>query len=209
MKRFDPLQSLGLRRREKQSDLPETSGENLHSAKKDKRPQSSIRRTLKEVTVSQFIECYCNNNLSVLVIEGIPDVSELQQAWQDILLDYSSAAKSEASQLLFEISKKIALLQSDINDIILFSDFLRLKYDPEIAQLLQQRSLVKLTVGFDDEAAYIKQLDYAVSISKRKQDDLDELKADYERVKKVNEGKEITEDDFNELVAMIGKFMGI
>jgi hypothetical protein len=208
MKRFDPLQSLGLRKREKRSDLPETSGENLYSPKKDKRQQSSIRRTLKEITVSQFIECYCNNNLSVLVIEGIPDVSELQQVWQDILLDYSSATRSEASQLLFEISKKIALLQSDINDITLFTDFLRIKYDPEIAQLLQQRSLVKLTVGFDDEAAYIKQLDHAVSVSKRKQHDLDELKADYDRVRKVNEGKEIAEDDFNELVALIGKFMG-
>lgn len=208
MKRFDPLQSLGLRRREKQSDLPETSGENLYSPKKDKRQQSSIRRTLKEVTVSKFIECYCNNNLSVLVIEGIPDVSELQQAWQDILLDYANTAKNDNSEALLKISVKMTKIKTELMYIDACIQLLRLKYDADAINVLYKLTFKKIASGFDNKEQYHAELDKMESIAKRKLDDYEESERDYNRLVKTVEGTKQTEDDFIMLCARLSQYIG-
>ena len=201
-------QKNGQKKQEQPSDLSEMEKDYSSSPNPDSQPSSSIRRSLKEITVAQFIECYCNNNLVVLVKSGVPTPAQLQDAWNSILYEYASAIKNDVNSILFNITKKMALLQADINDINIYVEILRVKYIPELAKLLQQRTLVNLTAGFDDKESYNKQINQAVAVGKRKADELDEARADYDRIVKTNSGENTSESDFEDLLVMLQQFMG-
>lgn len=173
-------------------------------------PQGAIQsiptyhRSCKTLPLEAFIQAYCNNDLSGLVIEGPADIG-LQDAFNEIMFEYSGLIKSDNSDYLFQLQKDIAILQHHIIYVDYSVPFLKLRYDEEIAQ--EVRSLGYEVPAFTNPN-YEKSLDRILSLAKTKVFEHGNLVDEYNRLNKTVEGKKQSEDEFLRTVIMLAKYQG-
>lgn len=156
----------------------------------------------KTLCLDPFIQAYCNNDLSGLLISGTQN-EEIHSAWNEILFEWSSLVKSENADALFELQKEIAILEHHIIYIDYAVPFLKLRYDEDIAN--EVRSL-----GYDvpQDENYQKALDLITSLAKRKVFDHGELVDEFNRLNKTTTGKKQSEDEFIKTVLTLAKYQG-
>lgn len=165
-----------------------------------------LHRSCKALPLFNFIECYCNNDLTYLIISGEPTEAELQDAWNEILLEYLGLVKNEKSSYLFDLGKRITLLQYHIQHINDAVEILHYKYDSDIAGDLRGMGY-KLSAEYNTEE-YTKQLDMIVSKCKTRVFELGELQDEYKRLDDTVTGTKQTEEDFNLTIASLSKHQG-
>lgn len=192
-KKIEPLQSTEL----SPESLPLKTPEHL---------KDLLHRTCKTLSLYAFIEAYCNDDLSFLVIKGEPTQAELEESWQEILVEYSGLIKNEQSGYIFDLGKQITLLQLDINYLDRVVHFLHYRYDEEIADQLR-------CMGFSLDAKYgteeyTNELDMIVSLATTKVFDLGELEEEYKRLNNTATGKKQTEEDLLMTIAALSKYQG-
>jgi hypothetical protein len=149
--------------------------------------------------LDKFKQAYCNNKLEVL---GTGTNEELQSIWNEILFEYSSLFLNENSDRIFELTKRITLMQADIFYIDAAVAILRNTHDEEIVEGLRNLGF-PLIEGYKE-----KDLDRIISLSKSLIFDIEVLAQEYELLTKVKEGKKQTENDFNQTVSILSKFQG-
>ncbi|MGN6297925.1 MAG: hypothetical protein ACTHM7_14155 [Ginsengibacter sp.] len=155
--------------------------------------------------LNEFIEAFCNDNYSGLVISGKSDPTEIQNAWNEILADYGSLIKSETSEYIFSLSKEIALLKWHITYVNGAVVFLENNYDEEIAQ--QVRDLGYEVPQFTDEN-YQKALSRITSLVKTKIFEHSNLIDEFDRISNVRSGQKQTKEDFVSLLIILSKHQG-
>ena len=159
----------------------------------------TLLRSCKKLPLIDFKEAYCNNDLTVLG-QGTPE--EMQAAWNEILFEYSSLLKSENSDFIFSVSKKIALIHADITFIDGAVMVLRTVKDEALIEGLRDLGY-PLIEGFKDA-----DLDRIISLSKRMLFDLEDLEKEYATLTKTMTGKKQTEEDFEQTIAILSKHQG-
>jgi len=179
--KIEPLQSLGIQK-ESFASVPEMIP-----------CKAILHRSCKTCPLSVFIEAYSNNNLELL---GDADPQELQEAWNEILFEWATLLKSEQSEYIFDLSKKISSLHAIIIFIEKACDYLSVQWDEEMAECLRKE-------GYNPN-----DIKMTLSLAKRLVFDLDELTAEYSRIVNTTEGKGKSEDEFFEDIAMLSKFVG-
>lgn len=163
---------------------------------------STFHRSCKTLPLFAFVEAYCNNDLSLLILSGTPTEEELATAWQEIIFEYSSLIKSENSDYLFELEKKIALSGHHIFYVDNATMFLRFQHSLEIVNELRN-------LGYDlPDMPQENDLNKVVSIAKTIVFDLAEMRDEYERLTNTVNGKKQTEDDFYKTIAALSKYQG-
>lgn len=155
--------------------------------------------TCKTLDVARFKECYCNGDLTVL---GEAPQEVLQEVWNNILFEYAALIKTENSEYLLEIGRKIALLQADLTYIESAVVYLKQQHDAEIALHLAN-------IGYPLPENYTHtDLDGVISRAKRLLFDLEELSDEYNKLTNAQQGGKQTEDEFDELLAVLSKHQG-
>ena len=146
-----------------------------------------------------FKEAYCNQNYNVLG-EGTPE--QQAEAWQEIMFEYASLIKSESSEYLFNLTKRITLLRADILYIETAVLYLKIEHSPEIVDQLRLYGY-PLIEGYKE-----KDLDRIISLAKTLVYELKELCAEYDLLQKTTTGKAQSEEDFDATIAVLSKYQG-
>lgn len=173
--------------------------------------------TIKTLMLEDFIEAICNDKLNVLIIAGEPSQEQLQAAFAEIKTDYTSIIGTIEENSLFDLSREIGMLQSEIfyiegtcgngseeHPVI---GLLRIKHIPEMIDELRR-------MGFDgvfnpnDRERYDNELDRILSLSKTKIFDLECLVSQYNNIEKTSTAKKQTRDEFIKTVHYVAKFQG-
>lgn len=196
------------KKRTKPSHYSET---NLESSalpqSRDYQSADTLLHNIKTLNLSTFKVVQCHNKLSALVISGNPSQREVEEAWEQILCEYSGYFKTRESQYLFDMAKQIGLLQWHIRYVENAISILRSLPDPEIIQEL-------IGMGYDgnydtkDLTAYHKQLNLVLSLCKTRVFEYDELYDEYKRLQGAVSGNSITEEQFEANVVTLSKFQG-
>lgn len=157
--------------------------------------------------LSAFIKAYCNNDLTALVIEGDPTLEQLQEAWNEIMFEWSYSIKSDNNDYMLDLARNIGRLQHHIFYVDHAVKYLRLRSDADIIKELRGMGY-DLHTCFDDSKEWNLELDRIISLCKTKVADLDSARDEYERMQKTTEGKAQTSEEFENTVGMIARFQG-
>ncbi|CAL7961497.1 hypothetical protein GAMM_230010 [Gammaproteobacteria bacterium] len=120
-----------------------------------------FHQSCETLPYGSFIQIIVSENPVFLTIKGHPSDDELRDAWEDIKAEYSSLIKTNKSESIFDLWKKINVAQLKID--MLFGEmgafnFLKYKgYDEEIAKIVESWGL-PLILQNDDREAYIKSI---------------------------------------------------
>jgi hypothetical protein len=171
-------------------------------------PSSTLlHRSCRTLSLASFVEAHCNNNLKALIISGTPEENELLDAWTQIVFEYSSLIKSVESDEMFELAKEIGLLQWKVTYVDNAVFLLRHRYDVDVVHEL-------INMGYDgvydpaDDRGYQQQLDRVISLTKTDVFDLEQLIAQYERLKNTSTGKKQTEFEFLKTIQYVSQYQG-
>jgi hypothetical protein len=69
-------------------------------------PPSTLRH-IHEIDVNAWVKCYCENDLRPLIIDGKPTPEQLQERFQEILIEYHDRIGSHESRSMVSMRKKI------------------------------------------------------------------------------------------------------
>lgn len=153
------------------------------------------------------MKAYCNNELSVLIITGNPSTAELEEAWNEVMYDYSSRIRTDESNYLLHTAWKIGQLQSHIIYVENALLYLRVRHNADMVNELRQMGYLHLNYKQHDED-WLQQLKRVESRCKTKVHDLEMLVQEYNKLNKISTGTNMTEDDFNANVMMLAKYQG-
>lgn len=180
-------------------------------------PELSLHTSCKTLPFSKFKPAYCRNDYSGLVIKGEPTPEELQAAWNEILFDYASLIKTENSDYLFILRKDISDLQWQIwyvdeccreesPEFEIPAGVLHIRYEEALVKELKKIGYtIKDEFGTDE---YFDRLSLIVSLCKSRVHDLEELRAEYDRLQKTFDGKQQTEEELDATQALLSKYQG-
>lgn len=171
----------------------------------------SLHRSCKTLSLSKFIQAYCNNDLQGLIISGNPTHAELMKAWNEIVFEYSSLFKTEQSSYLLDLGRDIGLLQHHIiyvdYAVFILMEKLRLG-EPKEQSIIDELISMGYPGIYDDTdpEKYIAELDRIISLAKTRIFEYMNLVDEYDRLNKTIKGKKQTEEEFEKNIAMLSKF---
>lgn len=149
--------------RKQASGLPstETNTESSTTAPLPRREASSLSNTLHHscstLPLSLFIEIILEGDLRWLIISGNPSQEQLDSAWQNIVEEYTSLIKTEKSDSIFELFKKIKIAEWQLSFIEKSVLALKFQYDEDIASWLGDQGFGQVEKSSDREI-YLKSL---------------------------------------------------
>lgn len=189
-------------------DYTTTSTGNSASAQEQNAPLCLLHRSCKTIRLGAFLRAYCNNDLSVLIIEGNPTPEQLKDAWDEILFEWSGLIRNGDSAYMLGLNKRVALLKFDITYVENAIAILRVRFDQDIVNYLVTELGFHGIYNPEDEVAYNRQLDRVISLAKTKIVELKELEEEHERLNKTVEGKKQSEEDMMMTVSALSKYIG-
>lgn len=166
-----------------------------------------LHQNCKTLSVRSFKECMCNGNFAVLVISGEPSEEQLLAAWNDIVFEWGCLIKTEQSEYLFDLKKRISELSWHVSYVDMAIPLLRHKYSQQVIDQLIGLGYYG-PYNFDDHEQYHRALDRIYSLVKTVAFDLDTARDEYARFDISGEGKKQTEDDFDAWVSGLSRFQG-
>lgn len=96
-----------------------------------------LLRRCEEVTMEQFMACMCENDLSVLVVEGVPTPEELAEAWAALFYEYCDVVGASEAKYHAKITLHIELLRSQVNMGTGWLKMLQYRHSDNIVKALQ------------------------------------------------------------------------
>lgn len=96
-------------------------------------------------------------DITWLIIEGITPLPVLAEAWELIIEEYASLVKTEKSNDIFDLYKKIKQTQWQMEWIEKTIDALKIQYDEEMAIWLGERGFGVVEYS-DDRETYLRSL---------------------------------------------------
>jgi hypothetical protein len=160
-----------------------------------------LHQSCRTLSIGAFIDAYCNGNLSVLIRQGNPTEKELQDAWNEILFEYSALVANGESNYILSLQRRMSLLNADIFYIENAITILRLRYEQDIVDEL-------IAMGFIGDYKKPEQLKRVVALAKNYVIELSELQEEFDRINATATGKKQTEDDYNRTLVALSKYIG-
>lgn len=156
-----------------------------------------------EITMDKFIDCLVDGRIEVLG-KGIE--IDLQEAWANILSEFSTLRNNKTGDDCLELQKEISVLHKKIELINLCVSVLWEIYNRDLANELKMMGY-NIKLDWSDKAGYYKDLNLVISKSKtfavlaeRKQKELNAL---IEKTK----GNSYTRKDFISINTNLSKYM--
>lgn len=144
-------------------------------------------RKLSEISVDGFIRCYCENDLTAMILTGEPSEQDLLLHLTDLVIDYHDLIGSPQSRNMLFMRKRITRLRTKIKMAIYCTGVYLDKRDPQLKEILSGFNFRFEGRKSDDQI--IKLLDAHV---KNWKIDLSNLEKDVETYIKANRSTEQT-----------------
>lgn len=163
-----------------------------------------------DLPLANFIKILVNENYSQLYSESAKFIHkqvDLQSIWASIFNEYNELSKNKQAIHVFGLYKAITILN---NKLYIISSSLRILektktiegYE-ELGQILRSH----LQIPYQYKENFAKELELSISAAKRLVIERDQHLKDYEEINK-DDGKKVTEQDYENLLTELGKFMG-
>lgn len=171
-----------------------------------------LRRTCSEVSIYHFKLAHCQNNYTGLIIEGQPTDAQLQDAWAELVFEYSGLIKNANTEGAISLQGQIGEMQYHL----MFVDAAIMLIDSKITMGEEVPDHVKdelAELGYHGEFDVThpeicrQELNRIRSMAKTVVHDLQVLLDQQDMIEKTNSGKKQTVEDMDRNVAMFSKFM--
>lgn len=149
----------------------------------------SIYRSINKLPLNRFIDCMIDGNLYALVISGDPSKLELQEAWNDILSEYTESISNNEYRLYISLYKEITILQLTYEQVHILAEVLNTVYSKKLCDELN--SLLRTSCKFNplDVSSYRDELLKCVRRSAGIKLKLDLKLLQFDAIKKKHEQK--------------------
>lgn len=146
-----------------------------------------------------FIDCYCNAKLERLVISGKPLKGQVGKAWDDIFTDYCDLIGDKKN---LECAKELSYLECKLRTISYCLYLLKITYSQKCVDIIHdyhypQKFNYEDQVQYHKDIAAVQMAMGSVKIAIRA--------AAQEYKDQQTTGKKLSEDDFGELLTVLGK----
>lgn len=167
-------------------------------------PSSSIYLSIHKLPLHKFIDCIVDNNIYALRIKGNPSEIELQQAWNNILQEYTETIGDNEYRLHLSLFRSISELQLTLDQIrslaaeekrdpvtgdITELGILRKLYSRYLCNELNKLLKTSFRLNWADQASYQEELNKCMRRSKAIKISLDLKLLQFEAIEKKHEDK--------------------
>lgn len=163
--------------------------------KQTKQPLSNTsantwHKSLQDLPLAKFVDCIVDGNLSALTITGFPEPAELQQAWSEILLEYSDCIGTNEYRLYVQLYKDIQINKITLEQLTIALNILQVTYDEFFVK--EVNKILRTTCKFNwaDQASYQAEVKKCFNRSKALKIALDLKLMKFESIEAKNKGKE-------------------
>ena len=163
------------------------------------------------LTLDKFINCYCDRELSLLIISGEPSLKELELAWNDILEEYNSSLVDTTGIEANYIQRLITWLQLKCNAIDLIISRLSIQFDVNIWNELNEYTEQDLrTIDLTNPEAIRQGLEYALSTKRIYEADIDQHKTEMQELFAPRKGQTeiINKKSFSKIILALSEHNG-
>jgi len=169
--------------------------------------QTMLYTRCSQTPLDVFIDALVNKNLDRLVIYGKATHKQISDAWELLFTEYCEISGSPQYQRLVNLSREIGGLQSKLLSISLCTKVLSYRYSSKCITTLRRFGYI-YKFNLQDPESYIRDIKAVVTKSKSVQIALDQSLADYDKLMKESNGKNLSEDYFQKALVELSKFMG-
>ena len=178
-------------------------------------PLPKFYSTIYELPLKNFEDVLVNNNLSALVISGFPDPKLLNDAWNNVLIEYTEALGTSEYLMYVNIYREYELLKLNMEMMKLCICTLRKNYSTYFVDELKGLMRVSFDFNVEDTESYFSDLDKCEKRIGGFKLNADIKKIEFESVKKKFEGdkeqglnKKIDKNYFTSVLIILSKHNG-
>lgn len=168
---------------------------------------SNLYTRCSQTPLDVFIDALVNKNLGRLVIYGNASRREINEAWELLFTEYCEISGSPQYQRLVNLSREIGGLQSKLLSIRLCVKVLGYRYSARAVTTLR-RFGYNYKFNLQNPEGYVRDIKAVMTKSKSVEIALDQSLAEYDKLLKESDGKNLTEDYFQKALVELSKFMG-
>ncbi len=150
---------------------------------------SSWYQSIHDLPLRIFINCLVEDNLSLLIITGTPTPDQLEDAWEKISDEYTTALGDNEFKLCLILQKEVAQLTTSFKLVHYAVGILQMVYYKELAEELNK--LLGTAYHFDvkNPKAYKRELQLCLSKAKQYKMKLDIKSKNLEVIESKQKGK--------------------
>lgn len=165
-----------------------------------------LATTCDQISIRNFKKAMCLDDLSGLILSGVPSPEDLSGAWRSLQEDYSMRIKTDDSNYIVQTASEISQLQAHImyveNAVLHLRVRERQDFVDELVKMGYQLEFKGHTEDWDH------QLDRVLGQLKTVVFDLEILVDEYKRLQSTGSGEKMSVEDFDENVSMLAKYQG-
>ncbi len=177
-------------------------------------PVKKLISSITDLTLDKFIDCMCDGNLSVLVLDHAEHSAvDLYKAWENIYTEYVEAMKDKEQKYLLRLTKEINLLQYRITAINIIIQVMDVEYqifkrhDKKMIEELKRYMPVKGQFNPEDAASFTRDLELIVANSKRLMIEYETKKIEYDKLVPMNSKVRVDKKHFDDIITQLSKHM--
>jgi len=171
----------------------------------------TYHQSCSTLLLSHFFEIMITGDLSWLIINGNTLPSQLEEAWDTIIAEYTSLIKTEKTDDIFMLYKKIKQTQFLMDYVDKCIDALKVKYDADLAAWLGEKGFGEVEYSTDRDV-YLRSLFGIKTSAKVLVVLLNQYNAEYKLLNKDNEVFPETETEkrfrYEKEVAELSRYQG-
>lgn len=158
-----------------------------------------------EFPLSRFITCLCEEDYSVMLIEGEATEYELKQAWSKIydeFLDLKGKDSPNEFLTLFNEYESLFYKHTVIEKCV---ELLKWYHDERLIEILK-KSGYNFPFNHEDTERYLKDLDRVLTRSKKLILDMEVRRGQLDAIQRANAGIKIDRNYFDTILVTLSKF---
>lgn len=173
-------------------------------------PSWKLYRRTTDLTLDRFITCYCDDDLTGLVISGKPPTEELQLAWDPILEDFSRRMATAEYTEIEDLTKEINLMKTCYNAVKTIVELLKFFPIQEVVDLTSPS--LDFCLGFhypldlSDKAVFLMQLEGAMGHATPFYTEAMAMQVQLPKVKPEDTPKKVTHEFFDEVIVALSRY---
>lgn len=179
------------------------------SGKRKAAPENSkksfiLKGKCRLLTIGEYIELICEDNLSILIVEGKPDAEALNEAKMDVISEFSELSGDEGSSAIVDSLRKIYKYRAEIMGMTIALKNIYARFEEAVAVL--RRFGIRGDVSNDPESIgkFIKRVQAEMkSRSTRMQTEINS----YNSLSTKNESKPLAAQNVFDEMSIISQFV--
>jgi hypothetical protein len=163
---------------------------NINKSKNISQPVEPVYyKSCAELPLNKFIDCIVDGNLQALTIAGFPTQEQLQDAWANILLEYSDLMGTTEYRMYVQLYKDISISKIILDQLIIALNILQVTYDEFFHTEANRILRTDCKFNWKDQASYQAEVKKCFNRSKALRIALDLKLLKFESIETKNKNK--------------------